>query len=293
MLSKTSLGMIAAAFAGLAMIASPALAADGGHDAAAPAAHEHPTPPRQDWSFAGFFGKYDRGQLQRGFQVYREVCSACHGANLLAFRNLGDPGGPEFSEAQVKALAEQYKVKDGPDDSGKMFDRPARPSDKWPWNFQNANEARAANGGGLPPDMSVLAKARTYHRPFPFFVFDAIPGLSYQEHGVDYIVALMKGYEDNAPKGEKLDAGQNWNNYFPGNKIMMPKPLQDGQVSYTDGTPGTLDNYAKDVSAFLMWVAEPKLEQRKKTGFRAIIFLMILSGLLYATKKRVWANVKH
>ena len=156
-------------------------------------AHHQAVPERLNWSFAGPFGKYDPAQLQRGFKVYREVCANCHSMNNLAFRNLNEPGGPGFSAAQVKALAAEYKIKDGPNDAGDMFDRPGRASDHVPAPFANANQARAANGGGLPPDMSVLAKARTYHRPFPAFVLDALPFFSYQEHGVDYIAASDAG----------------------------------------------------------------------------------------------------
>lgn len=291
MLSKTYLGIAAAALFGAVLIGAPAIASEeaaggGGH-------HDAPIPARNDWTFGGFFGKYDQAQLQRGFQVFREVCQNCHSAKKLAFRNLSEPGGPAFTEAQVKALAAEYKIKDGPNDNGDMFERPGRPSDYWPWQFANENAARVANGGGLPPDLSVIAKARGIKRGFPWFVLEGIPGLTYQEQGPDYIVALMKGYHDDAPKGEKLDTGQNWNDYFPGNKIMMPKPLNDGQVTYTDGSPQTIDQYAKDVSAYLMWMAEPNLEIRKKTGFRVLFVLFILAGLLYATKKRVWASVHH
>lgn len=281
-----------------AAIAPAALAADdhgkaGAPEAAEASSHATPVPPRLNWSFAGVFGKYDTGQLQRGFRVFREVCSNCHSANDLAFRNLAEPGGPQFSEGQVKALAAEYKVKDGPNDAGDMFERPARPSDRWPAPFANANAARAANGGGLPPDMSVLAKARDVHNPFPQFIFNALPFMSYQEGGPDYIAALLTGYSD-PPKGVKLDAGQYFNHFMPGGKIAMPPPLaSDGQVEYTDGTPATKEQYARDVSAFMMWVAEPKLDQRKRTGFRVVIFLAILSALLYMTKRRVWDNVAH
>ncbi|MGH6864391.1 MAG: cytochrome c1, partial [Methylocella sp.] len=145
---------------------------------------EQPNPPRQEWSFHGPFGRYDQAQLQRGFQVYREVCSACHSLKLVAFRNLADPGGPGFPEAQVKALAATYKIKDGPNDSGEMFERPGRPSDYFPWNFANEQAARAALGAA-PPDMSLLAKARSYERGFPLFLLDPI--IQYQEQGADYI----------------------------------------------------------------------------------------------------------
>jgi ubiquinol-cytochrome c reductase cytochrome b/c1 subunit len=277
------------------MLSVPVRAAE---DASKPAAdvvtpHENAIPPRQNWSFAGFFGKYDTAQLQRGFKVFREVCSNCHSANDLAFRNLADAGGPSFSESQVKALAAEYKVKDGPNDAGDMFDRPARPSDHWPAPFPNANAARAANGGGLPPDMSVLAKARDVEDGFPKFIFDALPFFAYQEGGPDYIVGILTGYGD-PPKDMKMDSGQYFNHMMPGNKIAMPPPLSgDGQVEYTDGTPATVQQYAKDVAAYLMWMAEPKLDQRKRTGFRVLVFLIILSGLLYATKRRVWASVAH
>jgi len=252
----------------------PAPAKGGEHE------HEQPNPPRQSWSFYGPFGKFNQAQLQRGFQVYREVCSNCHSINHLAFRNLADPGGPGFSEGQVKALAAEYKIKDGPNDTGEMFERPGRPSDYFPWAFPNPQAARAALGA-LPPDMSVLAKARTYHRGFPLFLIDPI--IQYQEHGVDYIYALMNGYTN--------EKDPNWNEYLPGHRIAMPKPLSDGLVAYTDGSPQTVQQYAKDVSAFLMWVAEPKLEERKRTGFRVIVFLAVFAGLLYFVKKKIWARV--
>ena len=270
-LSLSILGLAAA------LVASPVLAA-GGHDTK--------LPERQPWSFAGPFGKFDRAQLQRGFQVYREVCANCHSMKRVAFRNLSEAGGPQFSEAQIKALAAEYKVKDGPNDSGDMFERPGRPSDKFPSPFANPEAARAALGAA-PPDFSLLAKARGYSRGFPLFLIDAlpIPGGSYQEHGPDYIVALLNGYS-------KAD-DPNYNDYFPGNKIGMAAPLADGAVDYTDGSPKTLLQYSRDVAAFMMWAAEPKLEDRKKTGFRVMAFLLVFAGLLYYTKKKVWADVAH
>jgi ubiquinol-cytochrome c reductase cytochrome b/c1 subunit len=243
----------------------------------------------QRWSFAGPFGLYDRAQLQRGFRVYREVCQSCHGLTLLSFRNLAEPGGPEFSRAQAAAVAAEYKIKDGPNDQGEMYERPGRLADRFPAPFPNDQAARLANGGALPPDLSVIAKARTYERGFPWFVFDMVT--QYQENGVDYIVALLKGYEP-APAGFNLPAGASYNKYFPGHSIGMPPPLQDGQVQYTDGTPATLDQYAKDVTAFLMWAAEPHLEARKRLGFQVMIFLVVLAGLLYFTKKKVWSSVE-
>jgi ubiquinol-cytochrome c reductase cytochrome b/c1 subunit len=253
------------------------------------AAAEQATPPKLRWSFAGPFGVYDRAQLQRGFKIYREVCQSCHGLALLSFRNLAEPGGPEFSRAQAAAVAAEYKIKDGPNDQGEMFERPGRLADRFPAPFPNDQAARVANGGVLPPDLSVIAKARTYERGFPWFVFDMFT--QYQENGVDYIAALLTGYEKE-PAGFNLPSGAQYNKYFPGHAIGMPQPLQDGQVQYTDGTPATLDQYAKDVTAFLMWAAEPHLEGRKRLGFQVMIFLVVLAGLLYFTKKKVWSSVE-
>ncbi|MFG1392245.1 cytochrome c1 [Xanthobacter agilis] len=264
------------------LFTAPATAAEaGGHDG---------RPPRLSWSFAGPFGSYDTAQLQRGFKVFKEVCTACHSANFLYFRNLSQPGGPSFSEAQVKQIASEYQITDGPNDSGDMFQRPGRPSDQWPAPFPNDQAARASNGGALPPDMSVLAKARSYHVGFPGFITDAF--IQYQEHGVDYIHAVLTGYSE-PPEGVTVQAGLHYNKYFPGNQIAMPKPLSDGQVEYTDGTPQTVDQYSTDVAAFLMWMAEPHLDARKRIGFQVVIFLIVLSGLLYFTKKKIWKNVAH
>ena len=242
--------------------------------------HGGPAISRLSWSFAGPFGTYDRGQLQRGFKVYREVCSACHSLSLLSFRNLAEPGGPEFSPAQVQALAAEFKIKDF-DDKGEPVERNGRPADRFPKLFANP-EAAAATHGAAPPDLSVMAKARSYSRGFPLFLLDALPGMAYQEHGVDYLVALLNGYTK--------EDDPNWNAFYPGNQIKMAKPLSDGQVEYTDGSPATLAQYSRDVSAFLMWAAEPKLEQRKRTGLNVMIFLIIFAGLLYFTKKKIWAD---
>lgn len=245
------------------------------------AQEEHaPAPPRQEWTFGGFFGKYDRAQLQRGFKVYREVCQACHSLNLLRFGNLADQGGPQFSEAQVKALAAEYQIKDF-NDKGEAIERPGRPSDRFPKLFVNSDAAAAVHGVA-PPDLSVIAKARSYSRGFPLFLLDMVPGFAYQEHGADYIVALLNGY---TKTGE-----DHWNEFFPGHQIAMPKPLSDGQVEFPDNSPKTVQQYSHDVSAFLMWAAEPKLEERKKAGFNALIFLAIFAGLLYFTKKRIWKD---
>ncbi len=249
-------------------------------------AQEAEAPPRQHWSFHGPFGTYDPEQLQRGFKIYREVCSNCHSLKLLAFRNLADPGGPGFTAEQAAAIAASFQVTDGPNDKGEMFQRPGRLADRFPPPFANDQAARAANGGALPPDMSVLAKARGFEAGFPWFIFDAFT--QYQEDGPDYIHAILTGYEDPPPRGFALPPGAQYDLYFPGHAIGMPKPLSDGQVEYTDGTPTTVDQYGRDVAAFLMWAAEPKLDERKRLGFQVFVFLIVLTGLLYFTKKRVW-----
>lgn len=281
------LGKKAVASVAVAAIAGAMLFASAGSSLAANDDHSAPVPPAQKWSFAGPFGKFDRGQLQRGFKVYKEVCATCHSMNYLAFRNLAEPGGPGYTPAQAAAVAAEYKIKDGPNDAGEMFERPGRPADRFPAPFPNEQAARAANGGAFPPDMSLIAKARTYERGFPWFLIDIVT--QYQEQGPDYIVALMTGYED-APKGFALPAGTTYNKYFPGHAIGMPKPINDGQVTYEDGSPQTVEQYSKDVTAFLMWAAEPHMEARKRIGFQVMIFLILLSGLLYFTKKKVWAS---
>ena len=257
--------------------------------ASAQEATEQPTPPKQSWSFAGPFGRFDQAQLQRGYQVYREVCSNCHSMKFMAFRNLSDAGGPVFSESQVKALAESYKVQDGPNDAGDMFQRPGRPSDPFPAPFANEQAARAANGGALPPDMSVLAKARDIE--FGGLWFLVQPFSQYSEQGIDYIHALLNGYHDKPPEGVKIPDGKYYNDFYPGHAISMPKPLSDGQVAYTDGSPQTVEQYSHDIAAFLTWVAEPKLVERKRTGLEVMIFLAVFVGLLYQIKKRIWAGI--
>jgi len=269
--------IVAVAAIGAAVLAGPAKAA------------ESETPPRLKWSFAGPFGLYDQAQLQRGFKVYQEVCQNCHAIHLLAFRNLADPEGPGFSRPQATTIAAQYQVTDGPNDQGEMFQRPGRLADYLPPPFPNEQAARARYNA-VPPDFSTLAKARGIERGFPWFIFDMFT--QYQEGGVDYIAGYVSGYEDNPPAGVTLPPGAYYNKYFPGHATAMPKPLVDGQVDYTDGTPAKVDQYAKDVTAFLMWAAEPQLAARKRLGFQAMIFLIVLAGLLYFTKKKVWAEVQ-
>jgi ubiquinol-cytochrome c reductase cytochrome c1 subunit len=245
---------------------------------------DQPKPPREEWTFAGMFGTFDQAQLQRGFQVYREVCSNCHELSI-PFRALAEPGGPGFSEAQVKTLAASYQVTNAePNDKGEIFKRPGTPADDFPRPEAYPNDqAAAAAFGKAPPDMNLLAKSLKYERGFPWFVFDALPGLEYQEMGADYIYAILNGYT-------KPDDPQ-WNLYYPGHKIAMPQPITDGAVAYKDGTPPTLKNYARDVSAFLFWAAEPNLVERKTIGLRVMLFLFVLAGLLYFTKKRIWEAV--
>jgi ubiquinol-cytochrome c reductase cytochrome b/c1 subunit len=251
-------------------------------------AEEQEAPPSLKWSFAGPFGKYDRGSLQRGLKIYKEVCANCHSLNYIAFRNLADPGGPGYSEAQVAALASEYKIKDGPNDQGEMFERPGRAADYFPPPFPNEQAARAANGGGLPPDLSLITKARSYERGFPFFLFDFFT--QFQEQGPNYVDAILRGFEDKPPAGVTVPDGSYYNKYFPGHAIKMPKPLSDGQVQFDDGAPATLPQYAHDVTTFLMWAAEPHMEARKQLGFQVFVFLIIFAFLMYFTKKKVWAD---
>ncbi len=260
------------------------------------AAGDVPTVTRQDWTFRGITGYFDKAQLRRGYQVYKNVCSACHSMRLMYYRNLSQPGGPEYSEANAAAFAADAQVTDGPDDNGEMFTRPGKPSDHFVSPFPNEKAAAAANGGAVPPDLSVMAKARAVERAEAWYMepFDWIYDLFtvYQEQGPDYIHALMTGYTD-PPAGFKVLEGMYYNTIFPGHQIHMPPPLSDGLVTYDDGTPGTVENYARDVSAFLMWSAEPKLEERKRMGLKVLIYLAVLSALLYLSKRALWRDVEH
>jgi ubiquinol-cytochrome c reductase cytochrome b/c1 subunit len=270
--------ILALTLAGFAAAASPVLAQE----------HEAPHPPKVKWSFSGPFGKFDQAQLQRGFKIYREVCANCHSMSMVAFRNLADAGGPGYSEAQASTVASEYKIKDL-DDSGQPIERAGRAADYFPSPFANDLAAKAAHGGTVPPDFSTLAKARTYERGFPWFIFDIFT--QYQEQGPDYIVALLQGYVD-APKDFQVPPGGHYNTYFPGHSIAMPPPLQPGQVTFDDGSPQTMDQYTKDVAAFMMWAAEPHMIARKRLGFQVMIFLLVFAGLMYFTKKKVWHEVE-
>jgi len=223
-----------------------------------------------DWSFAGLTGKFERDSLQRGYQVYKEVCSSCHSMKYLSYRNLGQKGGPEFTLEEVKAIAASYDVEDGPNSEGEMYERPGRPSDHFVNPYPNDNAAIAANGGAYPPDMSVLAKART--------------------GGANYIYSILMGYEEK-PAGFVLDEGVYYNKYMDGNKIKMMSPLSDGLLEYTDGTNATQAQMAKDVTTFLTWAAEPHLEARHRTGTKVIIYLIILATLVYFSMKKIWSRV--
>src|SRR6195256_608800 len=245
-------------------------------------------PPAQKWSFAGPVGKFDRGALQRGLKVYKEVCSACHGLSYIAFRNLAEAGGPGYSAAQATAFASDYKVKDGPNDQGEMFERPGRAADYFPSPFPNEQAARAANGGAFPPGLSLITKARSYERGFPRFGFDFSP--PFQEQGPNYVAGILQGFVDKPPAGVTLPEGSYYNKYFPGHAIKMPKPLSDGQVTFDDGWPATVVQYAGEVTTFLMWTADPHMEARKRMGLPVFGFLVIFAGLLYFTKKKVWAD---
>ena len=269
------------------------------------AAMEEPVIARQPWTFAGMTGHFDQAQLQRGYQVFEAVCSKCHSADLFAFRNLGEPGGPAFSEGQVKTLAATAEVDDAPDQDGVVKKRPGRPSDTWQSPYANENAARAANGGALPPDFSVLAKARGLHAEYPWYMAPVVMGKDilsgYQEGGPDYIYAVLNGYLEKPPvdmmgpdgKPMVMATGMNFNAAFPGHQIAMPQPLKDGDVPYGDGSPQTLDQYSRDVASFMMWMAEPTLEERKSLGIRVLIYLGILSVLLFLAKQIVWSRIKH
>lgn len=240
----------------LVMVASPALAMEG-EDL-----------PRQHWPHKGVFGVYDKAALQRGFQVYKEVCSACHSMKFLSYRHLEGLG---YTPDEVKSVAAQYTVTDGPNDEGEMFERGALPSDRFVPPFKNDKAARSANNGALPADMSLLVKARV--------------------GGEDYIYGILTGYES-APAGEQMMAGLSYNKYFPGHQIAMAKPLSDGQVSYSDGMTASTEQMARDVTQFLAWASEPHMEQRKQMGWKVVLFLLAFAGIMYGVKRKIWAGLR-
>ncbi len=306
----------------VALFAAPVQAAGGGAEI-----------QRQNWSFGGIFGQFDRAQLQRGFQVYKEVCASCHGLKRIAFRNLLESGGPQFSEAGVRSLAASYEIEDGPNDEGSMFMRPGRLSDRFPDPFKNEQEARAANNGAYPPDLSLITKARNvaYHGSVWMHPLSMLRDIAtgYQEGGSDYLYALLTDYKEKAPayrrdggrlvaiaEGDIRDEGgvercvaveqgqdgqpdtcapmadlMNYNAAFPGHQIAMAPPLSDDLVEYQDGTAGTVANYARDVTAFLSWAADPTLETRKAMGWQVLFYLLVMSILLFFAKRAIWRDV--
>ena len=252
----------------------------------AEAAGAGPKAPSKDWSFNGIFGTYDRAALQRGFQVFKNVCAGCHSLELIAFRNLSALG---YNDDQIKTIAAGYEVQDGPNAEGDMFQRPATPADHWPAPFANAKAAAAANGGATPPDLSLITKARGSGGDSAIRVSMLQPqGFPL---GADYLHALLTGYKEQAPADFQLPEGKYYNEYFPGHAISMAPPLGEGVVDYEDGTKVTTDQMASDVSTFLAWASEPELEQRKNLGVKVILFLIVLTAMLYALKRKIWSDL--
>lgn len=246
------------------LLTGSALAQEGGTQS-----HEEPTLKSVDWSFDGFFGTFDRAAAQRGYQIYNEVCSTCHSLRLLYYRNLAGLG---YTPEEVAAFASQKTVTAGPDDSGNMFERPALPSDHFVSPFANEPAARAANNGALPPDLSLIVEAR--------------------EDGPDYVYSFLTGFAD-PPPDFTLMPGMYYNEAFPGHQVAMPDMVNDGGVTYAHGVEATEEQQAYDVVNFLTWAAEPNLEQRKALGVRVVLFLVVFTALMYAVKRKVWADVAH
>lgn len=232
-------------------------------------ANEAEKPPKMPWSFQGVFGTFDRGSLQRGFQVYHEVCAACHSLDRVAYRHLTAIG---LSAENVKALAAEKEVRDGFTEEGEIFKRPGKPSDQIVPAYVNEKAARAANNGAYPPDLSLIVKARAY--------------------GPDYIYSLLTGYAE-APKDVQMMPNMHYNKYFPGHQIGMTPPLSEGLVTYTDGSPNSIDQMARDVVTFLTWAGDPKLEERKQTGFKTMFFLIIFTFVMFLAKRKIWRKIEH
>ncbi len=276
---KRFLQMLAAVALGLGLLTGAAMASGGGQKNA----------PDIAYSFEGPFGRFDRAQLQRGWEVFRQVCASCHSLKYLRFRNLAEPGGPEFTVAQAKAFAAEYEVQDGPNEEGEMFTRPARLSDAFPSPFPNEQAAKAANNGALPPDLSLIVKAREGWY-YPWYISPFIK-LVKGNGGAEYVRALVSGYEE-PPHGEERE-GMYYNPYFPGHWVAMPPPLSDDMVEFKDGTPATVKQMATDVAAFLAWVSMPKMEERKKIGLMTLLYLLVFALLMFMVKQVIWRNVEH
>jgi ubiquinol-cytochrome c reductase cytochrome c1 subunit len=226
------------------------------------------TPMQKDWPFDGMLGKFDKQSIQRGFQVYKEVCASCHSLKMISFRNFTEIG---YSEAQVKALAAEYQVQDGPNDEGEFFERAARPSDRFPSPYPNEQAAKAANNGAYPPDLSLIIKARA--------------------DGANYVYSLLTGYQE-PPKGVAIGEGMNYNPYFSGQQIAMPAPLSNGAVEYTDNTQATVEQMTYDVVNFLQWAAEPEMQKAKALGMKVMLFLFISAVMFYIAMRRIWTRIK-
>lgn len=240
------------------------------------------SPPIKEWSFSGLFGTFDQASKQRGLQVYREICAGCHSLNLIAFRNLADLG---YNEEQIKELASEYEIEDGPNEDGELFMRPGRPSDYFPDPYPNAKAAAAANNGKAPPDLSLITKARAGGGDSS--IRYSLKHPSGYPLGADYLFALLVGYEE-APENF---IGENYNKYYPGNSIAMSQPFEQDSVEYEDGTEASLEQIATDITTFLAWAAEPELEERKRLGIKVVLFLIFLTGLMYAVKRKIWSDL--
>ena len=235
---------------------------------AAIASEAAPKPPSHDWSFDGVFGSFDRGATRRGYQVFSEVCASCHALELVAYRNLQDVG---FGADEVREIAAEFEVEDGPTEEGEMYMRPALPFDHFVPPFPNDQAARDANNGAMPPDLSLIVKAR--------------------KGGADYLHALLTGYKEEPPEGVELNDGMYYNDFFLGHQIAMPTPLMEESVEYEDGTKATVEQMSSDVVTFLAWAAEPELETRKSMGLWVIVFLVVFTAMLYALKRRIWSDL--
>lgn len=286
----------------VAIIALASLATGAALVPAAGAADHGAAIERQDWTFAGFTGQYDRAQLQRGFQVFQQVCTACHGLKRVRFRNLAEPGGPQFPEEAVKALAAQwpYQISGELDDQGNPVDRLPGLADPIIGPYKNDVQARAAQNGALPPDLSLIVKARTVESHAPWYsqwfymLVDMVSG--YQEGGADYLYALMTGYRDPPPAGVEVNSGMYYNVAFPGHQLAMPPPMsKDAVTEYQpeSGVKATLEQNAHDVTAFLAWASDPTLDARKRLGWQVMLYLLITTVLLYLVKKKIWSRIKH